>query len=138
MNVENDVKNVPEDQPIKLSFSSPIDTSSIKKAITLKVLGGTTVAFSVSYSGDFTLLTLTTTSVLQYLTDYTLTISSDLRGINRESFPGVEYQFTTLAGSMVIDSISLNGEALTSVPIQNVDPKSINISITFSRALDHI
>jgi hypothetical protein len=136
LDIKNTVSDVPYDQPIQLSFSSAIDTASVKKAITLKTDGGTTVSYSLAYAGNFTSITLTTTSGLQYLTDYILKISSDLHGINNETFSGVQYQFKTLAGVMDIDSISLNGKALTASPLQNVDPKHINISITFSRALD--
>jgi hypothetical protein len=37
---------------------------------------------------------------------------------------------------MAIDSISLNGTSMTTSPLQNVDPKKINIQVTFSQALD--
>lgn len=136
LDVSNTIKGVPNDLPIQLSFSSPVDTASIKKAITLKISDGNTVDYSSAYANNYTSVTLNTTSGLEYLTNYTLTVSSALNGINNETFPGVQYQFTTLAGSMVIDSISLNGDALTAIPLNNADPKSINISITFSRALD--
>jgi hypothetical protein len=38
--------------------------------------------------------------------------------------------------AMVIDSISLNGKPMTSVPLQNIDNKKINIRIRFSEAID--
>jgi hypothetical protein len=136
LDIGSTIKNVPNDQPIQLSFSSPVDTVSVKKAITLQITGGTPVGYSGVYANNFTSVTLTTNSSLQYLSDYTLAISSALRGINNETFPGVEFRFTTLAGSMVIDSISLNGRSMTVVPLQNVNPGKIDIRVTFSRTLD--
>ncbi len=39
-------------------------------------------------------------------------------------------------GIMAIDSITLNGKPMTSVPLQNIDPKKINIKVIFSEAID--
>lgn len=136
LDIGSTIKDVPNDQPIQLSFSSPVDTASIKKAITLQITGGITVGYSGAFTNNLNSVILTTANDLQYLTDYTLSISSALRGINNETFPGVEFRFTTVAGTMVIDSISLNGMAMTVIPLQNVSPESINIRITFSQALD--
>jgi len=55
---------------------------------------------------------------------------------NGETFPGVRFKFTTLTGSMVIDSISLNGKALTTSSLQNINPTKISFKVTFSQALD--
>ena len=39
---------------------------------------------------------------------------------------------------MVTDSVSLNGKAMTTSPLQNIDSKKIYIKVTFSKALDPI
>ncbi|MDP4223162.1 MAG: glucoamylase family protein [Bacteroidota bacterium] len=135
-NTSNPIDNVPNDQPFQLTFTSPVDTNSARKAISLSIANGNSVFCSFIYSNNFTSLSLTTKSVLQYSTHYVLTISSGLRGINGETFPGVEFHFTTLAESMVITSITLNGERMTNIPLQNIDPKEIKILISFSQALD--
>jgi hypothetical protein len=81
---------------------------------------------------------LTPASNLQYSTDYNLAISSALRSIKGETFPGVQYKFTTLTGSMVIDSILINGQAIMSSTLQNIDPQKISIKVAFSQPLDPI
>lgn len=136
LNVNTANKNVPYDQPIQFAFTSAVDTNSIIRVITVQNSNGASVAYSYSLINNSTTLTLTPTSVLQYSTDYTLTISSALHGMNGETFPGVQFKFTTLAGSMVIDSIILNGKAMTNSPLQNINPEKINIKVTFSHALD--
>ncbi len=136
LNSGSTLKNVPYDQPVQITFSTAVDTNSIIKAITLKSSIGTMVAYNYSSTNSYTALTLTPASFLQYSTDYTLAISSDLRGINGETFTGAQFKFTTVAGSMVIDSISLNGNKMTASPLQNIDPKKINIKVAFSQALD--
>ncbi len=134
--VSDTVINVPNDQPIQFSFTSAVDTSSIKKALSLKNSNGIAVAYTYSSQNNSANFILTPTATLQYSTGYNLSISSALRGIKGETFPGIQFHFTTLAGSMVIDLISLNGKLMTTSPLQNIDPEKINIQVTFSRALD--
>ena len=136
LNISNTVKDLPNDQPIRFSFSSEVDTTSLHKIITIKNLAGSAVAytyFSVSSSSAFT---LTPVSNLQYSTDYTLSISSALRSITGETFPGVQFKFTTLTGSMLIDSILINGQSMMSSAIQNIDPQKISIKVAFSQPLN--
>ncbi len=136
LDVNATVKNVPYDQPVQLSFTSEVDTGSIRKAISIRNSNGTFVTFTYSYTDSSSTLTLTPASLLGNFTDYTLTISGTLKGAKGETFPGVQFQFTTLAGSMVIDSITLNGIPLTASPLLNIDPNKIEIKVTFSQALD--
>jgi len=123
LNVNSTIKNVPYDQPIQFAFTSAVDTNSISKIITIQNSTATAIPYFYSQSDNSTALTLTPASILQYSTDYILAISSALRGINGETFPGIQYKFTTLTGSMRIDSISLNGKAMTTSTLQNIDPK---------------
>jgi hypothetical protein len=132
----NTLKNVPNDQPIQLTFNISVDTSSIKKEISLHDSTGTVMHFTYSPVNSSTGLILTPTPILLYSTNYTLAISSALHGLNGETFPGIQFKFATIAGSIVIDSITLNGKSMTTTPLQNIDPKAINIKIIFSQALD--
>ena len=138
LNINSAINNVPNDQPIKIEFTSAVDTNSINKIILFKNNKGVAVPYICASANNSTLLTLTPKTTLQNSTDYTLAISSSLHGMNNETFPGVQFQFTTVAGIMVTDSISLNGKAMTTSPLQNIDPKKIYIQVTFSKALDPI
>lgn len=138
LNITTTIKNVPIDQPIQIAFTSAVDTNSIGKIILIKNNKGVAVPYNCTSANNFTVLAMTPITALLNSADYTLAISSDLHGINGESFPGVQFQFTTIAGTMMIDSISLNGNAMTITPLQNIDPKKLNIKITFSKALDPI
>ncbi len=136
LDVNSTVKNIPTDQSVLFSFTSEVDTLSVRKAITLRSSGGTNVTYSYTFINNSFTLSLRPSSELQFSTDYTLTISSSLRGVKGETFPGVQFEFTTLAGSMVIDSITLNGESMTTSPLINIGPGRINIRVTFSHALN--
>ncbi len=130
------VKNVPFDQPIHLLFTSAVDIRFHFKGDYHSKFYGVDVAYTYSVPNNSTGIILKPVPLLQYSTDYTLAISSDLRGTNGETFPGLRFKFSTGPGSMVIDSIMLNGKAMTTTPLQNIDPQKINITVTFSQALN--
>jgi hypothetical protein len=134
LNAGTAVKNVPADKPILFEFTSAVDTNSLKKVIIIKDAKELVVPYN--YSRVSTSLTITPGTILQYATDYSLTISDGLHGTKGETFPGTQFYFTTATGSMAIDSIKVNGKPMNSVPLQNIDPKAINIKISFSRPLD--
>jgi hypothetical protein len=136
LDVSNTVQNVPNNQPVHFLFSVAVDTNSMGKVITIKKSDGTFVPYSYSPGNNLTSLTLTASRPLEYSTGYTLEISSSLRGRNGETFPGVSFQFTTITGSMTIDSISINGTAISAIPLRNIDPGKMRIKVTFSKPLD--
>ena len=136
LNINNTVKDVPNDQPVQFSFTSAVDTTSIKKVITLQNSIENAVAYTYSTNGNRTTLILTPIPALQYSTEYVLKISAALRGVKGETFPGIQFRFTTLAGSMVIDSIRLNDQLMTTSPLQNINHKIISIKISFSQPLN--
>jgi hypothetical protein len=136
LNVGETIKSVPIDQPILFMFSSAVDTSSIKKGIVLSKSGGASTPYHYSTSTDYTSFSLYPSSILENSTDYTLVVSSGLHGKGGETFPGVQFEFTTLAGLVAIDSISINGNVMSTNPIQNIDPMNINIRVSFSQPLD--
>jgi hypothetical protein len=136
LNDSSAVKNVPYDQPIQLIFTSGVDTSSILKAITIQNSTGVEEAYTYSATNNSTGIILKPVPLLEYSADYTLAISPGLRGTKGETFPGIQFKFSTVPGSMVIDSIMLNGIVMTTTPLQNIDPQKIKITVAFSQTLD--
>jgi hypothetical protein len=135
LNISNTVKDVPNDQPVQFSFASAVDTTSIKKVITLQNSIGNTVDYTYSPAVNSTSLILIPIPALQYSTEYIVKISSALRGVNGETFPGIQFRFITLDGSMVIDSIWLNGQSMMTSQLQNINPRIISIKVSFSQPL---
>ena len=136
LSINSTIITIQVDQPILLTFSVAVDTSSIRKSVTLKNISGAIVTYSFTATDNSTVITLSHSSVLVNSTDYTLEISPALKGLNGETYAGVQFKFTTVASTLLISSATLNGKLLTTVPLQNVDPKKINIQVTFSSALD--
>jgi hypothetical protein len=137
LDLQNTITDLPVDKNIIVEFSNILDTSTVRNSILLKKNGSVQLACRVSYMDDNRTVVLTPSQNLEYFTDYTLDITSSLKGFNRETFPGVTYTFKTINGKMVINSITLNGQSfMPPVMPQNVSRTSVTIVVNFSEALD--
>jgi hypothetical protein len=63
---------------IKISFSSPVDKSTVAANVSMNG-GGSTISNSYSYSGNDSTLIITPASALSNLTPYTVTVSTGLK-----------------------------------------------------------
>lgn len=131
------VPGIPVDKTIVIEFSNVLDTTVVRNTILLKKGGTTIVPVKVSYMDENRTVVLAPLTNLDHLTSYTLEITSSLKGLNKETFPGVTYQFTTTYGKMTISNITLNGQSFMppGLPV-NVSRTSVKIIIDFSEALD--
>jgi hypothetical protein len=127
---------VPVDKNIIIEFSNVLDTSTVNSNVQLYKEESEVTDVSITFSDEFKTIVLTASQNLDYLTDYTLKILSDIRGINGESFPGVEYHFTTVNGTMILEGITINGSDFLTSFLQNISFKQLIIEIDFSDALD--
>lgn len=130
-------KDVPSDKQITINFTGSLDTNSVRKSITLETADNSPMPVAYSYQNSFKTAVLSPLHPLGSLTGYTLQISKDLRGIHGESFPGVSYTFTTIAGSFSIDRISLNGVSIMPQSLlKNVNNKKITVQAHFTQPID--
>jgi hypothetical protein len=129
--------DVPVDQNIIIRFSNIPDTNTVSTGISLLRDSETPIDFDINYSEDYTSIILAPDSNLLFKTNHTLKLSDGLKGINGETFPGIDYDFVTVQGSIVINTITLNGLDFT-VPAspKDIDLEQITIEIDFSEALD--
>lgn len=133
------VPEIPVDKYIVIEFSNVLDTSTVKKSILLKKEGTVIVDVKVSYMDDNRTVVLIPFKDLDHYIDYTLEITSSLKGINKETFPGVAYSFTTINGTMVISNITLNGQSFNPPALpKDVSRTSNTIVIDFSEVLDPV
>jgi hypothetical protein len=114
-------EGVPLDQPVILSFSEKIDTSTIAQNVLLGSQNGEAVGLEFSYLDDFTTLSARPARVLDINTMYTLEVSQGLKGVSGTGFTGALYNFLTLTPPLILDSLTINGmDMLTSNRVQGV------------------
>ncbi len=138
LNSDVPATGIAADAVFTIEFSSAADTASLHSGITLKNDAGTITACHYSFSADLSSATLDPVSTLDYLTNYTLDVSSGIKGINGESFPGVKYKLTTIGGKLTLVNVSLNGIPFkNSKPLANIDLNQVTLVAEFSAPLSN-
>ena len=111
----------PTDQPIIATFSAALDAASVSTSVILKIKDGAAVPLNFSFLDNGRTFSGLPTSLLEPNKQYELVISSQLRGKDGETFPGLTIIFGTVAGQLTVVSLKFDGtEALTTAPIINI------------------
>lgn len=128
---------IPVDSAINIHFNNTLDPNSIVGNVVLRQTNNTLVASEILLMNGNSSLRLIPAQPLENVTGYRLQISSAIKGSQGETFPGVEFLFTTIAGKLTIETITINDQPfkLPSIP-RNIDWKKVNIVIGFSDSLD--
>lgn len=129
--------NAPTDSAININFNNTLDPNSIVGNVVLRHTDNTLVASEILLLDNNSSLRLIPTQPLENVKGYKLQISAGIKGSLGETFPGVEFLFTTIAGKLTIETITINDQPfkLPSIP-KNIDWKKVNIVIGFSDSLD--
>jgi len=137
LKLQGDNIGIPVDCYLDITFSAKLDTNNTRKNILLFTGQETPVTCSYQYDPELKTVRIIPDSPLEYLTDYLIKISNQLKGITGESFPGIEVKFTTEPGQFQIETISLNGQNFM-IPgaIRNVDYENLHIEVTFTEAVN--
>ena len=131
----SDISVTPE---ITIEFTAPVDTTEAKTAIVLsKTTDQIAVGLNFTFTDDAKFITVTPISALNYSTEYTFSISDQLKGAENQSFPGLSYQFETERGLFLLTAASINGTTLTTnQAIRNIRPDSVEFEFTFNEPLN--
>lgn len=137
LDLQNTIGEIPVDKNVVIEFSNVLDTASARKSILLKKNGVTLVTGVYSFMDSYSTVALIPSQNLEHYADYSLEVTSSLKGINGETFPGVTYTFKTVNGKMVVSSITINGQSFNppTVP-RNVNRLTTTIVVDFSEALN--
>ena len=137
LDLNNPLTDIPVDRNAVIEFSSALDTAAARKSVFLKKGGVTAIPAAITFIDDNRTVVLQPSSSLDHLSEYTLEITSTLRGASRETFPGVTYSFTTVNGKMLITTVTVNGESfMPPVRPRNVNLAAVSIVVDFSEELD--
>ncbi|MGB9747088.1 MAG: glucoamylase family protein [Bacteroidales bacterium] len=137
LSLQATVANVPVDKNVFVEFSSPVDTALARTSIRLALQDGTPVSCSVSFLDELKTVVLVPETILQTNTTYKLSIAKTLKGFDGSSFPGVEYSFTTVKASLIIESILLNGSCFKTPAVPTgVRYDAITIDVRFSAPIN--
>ncbi len=89
--------DVPKNLNLSIQFSAPVQNSTVSDGVILAGSASANLKFDLSENG--TLLAIQSTSSLQFLSKYELTLTSNVKGINGESLPETKKTLFTQADS---------------------------------------
>lgn len=130
--------NIPVNAVIVAEFSSMLDTASVRKSIILKrISNDQTVNTNITFNDEFKTVILSPASSLEHSTEYKVVITDEIKGAQKQKFPGIEYSFATEMGSLKIESITINGFnfRIGNQP-KNIAFDDVEIIIHFSESLN--
>ena len=137
LDLQSTVSEIPVDKNAVIEFSSVLDTASVRKSIFMKKNGATSITGSWSFMDGNRTAAFTPSQNLEHYADYTLEITSSLKGVNGETFPGVLYSFKTVNGKMMVTAITVNGISFMPPALpKNVSRTATEIIVNFSEALN--
>jgi hypothetical protein len=111
------IEDVPQDLSFILTFSSPLNTGTVSSSsITLTGLTQPTLSFSLSDNNSK--LTISSVTPLLHLSRYTLNISSNIKGVNEETFAGLTREFYTAVNTTPKFPVTTDDALLTKVQEQ--------------------
>jgi hypothetical protein len=130
-------KDIPVDSAFYVYFNNTLDPSSVNGSILLKKTDNTGIPCTIVVFNANRSVRLIPQKPLDHLTNYKLQITTGLKGSGGETFAGMEFLFTTIAGKLLIKTITINQQSFQNPAIpKNIDWKNVNIEITFSDSLD--
>lgn len=129
--------DIPNDRAFVGDFSAPLDTATVKTAVTL-TQNGVPVELIFSFLNNFTSFSASPVSNLGSNTEYTLTISNALKGKEGESFDGASFDLVTLAGQLSITALKIGSQVVSplTATVTEVPLSGLILEVTFSAAVD--
>ena len=127
--------DLPIDQPIVLSFSSALDIATVPSTIKISN-AAQPVEVDFFYLDNNKTVSITPKQPLQNKTQYTLVITDQLKGANKEEFPGFQVDFKTIAATLSIVSYSIGGQAIANSNRTIDVPLDLSIEFNFSMPLN--
>lgn len=128
--------DIPIDSIILVAFNNILDPQTISGSVILKKDNTESLGISTSLENENKTIRVVTDEMLAVEADYTLQLRNTIKGSAGETFAGLIVNFSTLNGTMTIESVTLNGEDFSQGPLSNVDMDAVEIKVTFSHPLD--
>jgi hypothetical protein len=130
------VENAPINRPIVISFTQALNRSSAEQHINITDSQNQKINVSFAYLDNDKTISLTPNSPLSLVEKYKLLISNQLQGKENYTFPGMQFEFITQAGELVLESLSSNDiNFLGNNRLINVN-RNFQLKAIFSQAVD--
>jgi hypothetical protein len=120
--------DIPVNESIILTFSNPINSTSLAGSLELTLLEGSNITISSTLFNNNKSISVSPTSELSNNTEYVLKIKNTLTGADGSKFKPVEFRFTTEFGALFISSFKVDDKLVSNARLVDV---SLNPTIKF-------
>ena len=127
------VYDAPIDQPIIVSFSASLDITSVPQALSLIENQKDSLTYSLNFFNSDKAFSIYPSQPLQHYTEYSISFSGDLVSADgRQSFPPMEFTFTTTPGVLLLESVLSGGVDMMAAGRITGISRSLELFATFS------
>jgi hypothetical protein len=127
--------DIPVNESIILTFSNPINSTSLAGSLELTLLEGSNITISSTLFNNNKSISVSPTSALSNNTEYVLKIKNTLTGADGSKFKPVEFRFTTEFGALFISSFKVDDKLVSNARLVDVSLNPI-IKFQFSTSLN--
>lgn len=126
---------VPVDMPFLITFTTALDTGTVAAAVQI-ITAGNSLPLKITFQNQQKTIAAQPLVQLANNTTYQLQITAALLGAQKETYPGISVNFTTIPGSINIVSIQVEGKELfTTSRVTDVN-RNFPATITFDQKID--
>jgi hypothetical protein len=127
--------NLPVNQPVVVRFNTSLDTKTVQSSVRLLDQNSNPVPLTASLFDNNKTVSLLPQNELSENTVYRLSITSELKGSNQETFKGLSIDFKTLLRPLTLQSFTFNSQVwYETVRMQDVE-LAPEIHLVFSHAV---
>lgn len=132
--------DVPINQPVILNFSEAVDSTLVNKSIFLKDNTNTNMPYIYfEFADAYKQVILKHNANLQKLQQYSLEVTSSLKGSKGETFTGAQFQFTTVDPTLSLKRITIDGQNfMTPYQVSYVAVTGAVFEVEFSHPVDTV
>lgn len=138
LDLTNANENIPVDSVITIFFRSQLDSASAKSGIVLqKKSDQSNVNHTKTFIDNAITVKLTLDERLDFQTSYVIKLASSIKGSDGEIFQATEINFTTINGTLVIESIMINGNDFkTPYHPSDIAFNQVKVEVDFNEPID--
>lgn len=120
-----------------ITFSTSLDTNTVTGNIEIRKEDNTLINTQITYQDDQRTIVLKPVADLENSADYSLIVSSKIKGKNKETFAGFTYLFVTETGTLSIQNITINSlDFKPPAALKDIALKNLSIVVDFTQQLN--
>lgn len=136
LQIPGDNYGIPTGQSVQITFSAPLQPSSVNAAFSLSEKNGMPVQGILTLINENQTIRFQPYQVLKSFSEYTIHITEGLKGERGERFTGVVIDFTTAPGELQVADLKINGSSVFTAPVIHNVSRSPVLELTFNEKVN--